>query len=177
MEMLDIVDRDDNIIARAEKKEAQSKHLRRRIVHVLVFNEKGEMLLQLRGKKCAYLPGYWATSAGGHVISRETYEEAAKRELKEELGIDINLKFMGKDIYTDINRPGLEMFLATYKTTYEGPFELEKGKVDRIEFFSIKKIKQMAENGGKFHPELLFLLKKHFFKTKHTTSNLDQNCQ
>lgn len=45
MEYLDIVDDEDNVINQATREEAYAKRLSHRIVHVLVFNDKGEMLL------------------------------------------------------------------------------------------------------------------------------------
>jgi isopentenyldiphosphate isomerase len=45
VEYLDVVDKDDHVIGRASKAEIYRKKLRHRIVHVLVFDRKGRMLL------------------------------------------------------------------------------------------------------------------------------------
>lgn len=160
MELLDVVDENDEVIGTATQEEALKNKLRRRIVHVLMFDKKGRIALQMRGKKCSFCAHHWSTSVGGHVQSGESYEQAANREFKEELGTMNKLSFFSKDYF--ISETGLQMFLVTYKTIFEGPFELEVGKVDKIEYFTIEEIKKMINNNEKFHPELLFLMKKHF---------------
>ena len=162
MEYIDIVDENDNVIGKAEKKEIYEKSFTHRIVHVLVFNDKGEMLLQYRDKNHSYCPHHWSTSVGGHVQSGENYEAGAIREYKEELGCLTKIKFFAKDFYKDSlpNRPC--KFIVTFKTINNGPFNIEKRAIEKVCFFPIKEIQKMINNKEKFHPELLFLLKKYF---------------
>ena len=54
-------------------------------------------------------------------------------------------------------------FLTTFKSTFNGPFHPDLKDVEKIDFFTIEQIKKMVRRGEKFHPELLFLLKKYFF--------------
>lgn len=159
-ELLDIVDLSDRVIGKAERKEIYQKSLCHRIVHVLIFNDEGKMALQLRSDKVSFCPGHWSTTVGGHVRSGETYEEGARREYEEELGlISGNLEFLGKDFYdiSDLNK-----FLTTFKTTFSGPFKPDAEAVERVDFFTLDEIRDMIKKGDKFHPELLFLLKKYF---------------
>jgi len=160
MEFLDVINDEDIVIGRASKEEIYEKSLQHRIVHVLIFNERGEMALQLRSKNVSFCPSYWSTTVGGHVQAGESYEEAALREFQEELGITTKIDFMAKDKYID-KRP-LKKFLGTFKTIYNGPFNVDPQAVEKVEFFSLEKIQEMVKNGDKIHPELLFLLKKHF---------------
>lgn len=97
---------------------------------------------------------------GGHVRYGEDYIDAAKREMNEELGLDIELEFKWKDYYTD--ERGIKRFLGTFIGHYDGPFRLNPREVEKIEYFSLEIIQQMIDSGDKFHPELLFILKKHF---------------
>ncbi len=161
MEFLDVVSKKDEVVGSLPKKEMYEKRLCHRIVHILIFNKKGEMALQLRSKKKSFLPDYWSTAVGGHVQSGETYDQAALREFKEELGIETKIKFLYKDLYIDDSRK-LKKFISTFKTTFEGPFQANPEEVEKVEFFSLEKIQKMIESGEKFHPELLFLLGKHF---------------
>lgn len=103
-EILDVVDEDNVVVGNTPKAEVYTKLLNHRIVHVLVFNTAGEMLLQLRSKNKSFMPGYWVTSAGGHVGSGETYEVAALRELQEELGVTGKLEFLYSDVYIYENK-------------------------------------------------------------------------
>ncbi len=159
MEFLDIVDKDDKVIGKAPRNEIYEKKLMHRIVHILLFNQEGKMALQLRSEECSFCPLHWSTAVGGHVSSGESYEKAALREYKEELGTTSDITLLYKDFYDDAR--GLAKFLSTFKAIYEGEFKLES-KVLKVEYFTIDEIKEMIEKGEKFHPELLFLLKKHF---------------
>lgn len=160
MEFSDIVNENDEAVGKASKKEIYEKQLLHRIVHVMVFNGKGEMALQLRSKNTPFCPLHWCTSAGGHVQSGESYEAAALRELKEEIGAEAKIDFAYKDLYTVSGN--FRKFLVTFKTMFDGSFKINPAEVEKAEFFSLDEIQKMANNGEKFHPELLFLLRKHF---------------
>lgn len=174
MEFLDIVNENDEVIGKASKEEIYENRLTHRIVHVFVFNDKGEMALHVRSKDSLFCPLYWDTAASGHVQSGESYEEAALRELDEEVGISAGVDLVFKDIYeytgeyddVSINkrgiRKGLKKILATLKAVHNGPFKINPEEVEKAEFFSLEKIQEMINNGEKFHPELLFILNKHF---------------
>jgi isopentenyl-diphosphate delta-isomerase len=59
-----------------------------RAVHVYIFNPQNELLIQKRASTVAYFPGYWGISVTGHVRAGEPSAAAARREIKEELGIE-----------------------------------------------------------------------------------------
>ncbi|MCX6819069.1 MAG: NUDIX domain-containing protein [Candidatus Aenigmarchaeota archaeon] len=159
MEFLDVVNDKDEVIGKASQKEVYDKNLNHRIVHVLIFNSKGEMALHLRSRHKSFCPQHWSTPVGGHVQSGESYEEAALRESEEELDIKPELKFFYKDIY---NANRIKKFLVTFRAVFDGPFMVNPLEVEKVEFFNLGKIQEMINSGEKFHPELLFLLKKHF---------------
>ena len=161
MEYLDIVDKEDKVIGTAPKEEIYVRCLLHRIVHVLIFNDKDELALQLRTKNLNWCPGHWSTTVGGHVQAGETYEQGALREYQEELGTTSNLELFSKDYYSV---EGIApKFIVTFKTVFNGPFHPDADAVERVDFFSIYQLKQMIASGEKFHPELLFLLNKYFF--------------
>ena len=158
MEFLDVVNGQDEVVGRASKKEVYRRLLTHRIVHIFVFNDKGEMALQLQSRHKAFCPLHWVSAAAGHVKAGESYQEAAARELKEEVGIEKDVSFAHKDLYQN---GGLKKMIATFVGQFNGPFKIRPEEVERIEFFSLEKVKEMMSS-EKFHPELLFLLKRHF---------------
>jgi len=160
MEFLDIVDENDDVVGKAEYGEVYERKLPHRICHVLIFNDKGEMALQLRSKHKSFCPNHWVTAVGGHVQTGENYEEAALREMEEEVGVKIPVEFVRKDRYEVEGSP--KKFLGTFSAKFNGPFEVNPEEVDKVEFFSMDTIKKMVADGEKFHPELLFLLKREF---------------
>ncbi len=161
MEYLDIVDRDDNVTGQAPKDEIYQKKLTHRIVHVFVFNSEGKMALQLRAKDLSFCPDHWCTAAAGHVSAGESPEGAAIREYEEELGLATDtLEFFNKNFYTAHNSP--DKFLYTYKLISNGPFNPSPREVQHVAYFTLDEIRDMIEKKEKFHPELLYLLKKYF---------------
>ena len=67
-------------------------------MHILV-REGDKIFIQKRAECVKYLPGYYCTSAGGHVEAGEAPLTAAKRELNEELGIEAELKTLAEFIF------------------------------------------------------------------------------
>ena len=61
------------------------------VVHVIVFNSEGKMLIQQRASDRPSHANKWDFSVGGSVVSGESSSQGATRELYEELGIDFNL--------------------------------------------------------------------------------------
>jgi len=91
-ELFPVVDKMDRILRQAVRSEVHGDNLRHRAVHILIFNERDELYLQQRSRCKDRHPLLWDSSAAGHVMAGEGYDEAAKRELQEELGINVPLK-------------------------------------------------------------------------------------
>ncbi len=155
-ETIDVVNEKNQIIGVATRDEIYKRRLSHRIVHILVRNKAGKILLQLRDRHLSFAPGCWSTSAGGHVLSGETIDQAAKRELMEELGITADIGQPAMRWYD--GQGGLKKILAVYSIEHDGPFKPEAGAIERIEFFSLNEIKNMINRNEKFHPELVFLV-------------------
>lgn len=151
-EYMDIVDENNNIIGSVDQKEIYEKKLNHRIVHILVINPKtNEIYLQKRSEKKDFLPGYYCTSAGGHVRTGEKYEDAARRELEEEIGVTPKLiKATELQFVSNNHRRFIELFIAFL----ESGFKFLDGEVASGEFLSLEKAKDLIERGEKIHPQL-----------------------
>ena len=87
-EWFPVVDATGKVLGCATRGECHSgSHLLHPVVHLHVFNSKGEGYLQKRPEWKDIQPGKWDTAVGGHVDYGETPEEALMREVREELGI------------------------------------------------------------------------------------------
>lgn len=95
-ELFDIVDREDNVIGTTDKKTAHATGQLHRVSAVFVFNQDGELYVQVHGSD-----GRWDHSVGGHVSQGETYALAASREAEEELGITQPLDEITTSLYSD----------------------------------------------------------------------------
>lgn len=159
-ELLDLVDEHDHVVGTVMKSVAHAEGKRIRIIHVFIFNSKGEMAVQLRSQSVRFKPSHWVTAGSGHVGAGESYEAAGQRELREEMGITTPLTFEGTELYRDDE--GDEEYLGVMRGTYDGEFTAHPEDVERFEYFSMAQLKEMVERQEKLHPEFLFLLKKRF---------------
>lgn len=94
MDFFDIVDEEDKIIGKiSSQMQSTVKPSQLRFINIVLINDKGEILVPKRSSNRKLFPNCYDFSVGGHVNSGEEYEEAAYRELREELGIgDVELQ-------------------------------------------------------------------------------------
>lgn len=144
-EMFPLVDEQGNIIGAAKRGECHNgSKLLHPVVHLHVFNSKGELYLQKRPEWKDIQPGKWDTAVGGHIDLGENVEMALKREVHEELGIT---DFQPEAIQSYVFESAREKELVySYKTVYEGSItpseELAGGR-----FWSIEEIKNNIGKG------------------------------
>ena len=87
-EVFPVVDSAGKVVGRATRGECHGgSMLLHPVVHLHVFNSRGELYLQKRPIWKDIQPGLWDTAVGGHVDYGETIAEALRREVREELGI------------------------------------------------------------------------------------------
>jgi isopentenyl-diphosphate delta-isomerase type 1 len=145
-EIFDIVDKNDVVTGRAKRSEVHGNpDLIHRVIHILLFNSKGELFLQKRSMSKDIQPGKWDTSVGGHLDSGESYEEAALREMKEELGIEAdNLTFIHKYLHSN----SIESeYVSTYISVYNRDITIEKSEIEEGSFFTLEKIESTKYSG------------------------------
>jgi len=133
-ERFPVVDEDDRKIRDASRGEVHENNLRHRAVHVLIFNGKGELLLQKRSPWKDRHPSLWDSSAAGHVNADEDYDATAERELEEELGVKAELNRVAKIPASE--RTGQE-FIWLYSGEAEGPFHFPREEITAVQFFPI----------------------------------------
>lgn len=143
MDYLDIVD-DKNIPTGevVERGIAHEKGLFHRHVSCWIVNKKGQVLLQRRAYTKSKNPGLWAKT-GGHVDAGETPEDAAIREIKEEIGLDVTKEgLLCASIYKSSENTcfGYEFVVITDKK--ESEFVLQPEEVFEVKYFSIEDIEE-----------------------------------
>lgn len=118
-ERFPVVDATGMVIGCATRGECHSgSHLLHPVVHLHVFNSRGEVYLQKRPEWKDIQPGKWDTAVGGHVDYGETPEEALMREVREELGItDFVPEWLGMYVF-DSQRESELVYVN--RTVYDG---------------------------------------------------------
>lgn len=138
-EYVEVVSEDGVSVGIALREDAHSDpSILHRVVHVLVFNRKGEILLQKRSMNKDIGPGLWDVSVGGHLVPGETVADAARREMREELGIEFaNIRFLYEHIFRNDEE---SEFVSTFECVYDGAVFPNIDEIDEAAFFSLDRI-------------------------------------
>lgn len=144
MERWDLLDEKGNKTGKTITKKHEFKendyHL---FVHIWIVNSKGEMLIQKRADHLKNAAGLWAIT-GGAVFAGEDSMTAAKREVKEELGIDI--KLIGKPVRHRRRNAFTDIWLAQSDVNLED-IVLQKEEVTDVKWVRGQELKLMLEKG------------------------------
>ena len=144
-ELLEVVNANGEVIRILPRSEIHGNpSLIHRVVHVLMFNKKGELLLQKRSMNKDVAPGKWDTSVGGHVNPGETLDKAVQREMEEELGIiSSDLKFLYSYMHSN---PYETELVYTYSCSYDGEIFFNRDEIDEVKTWSKEEIKKNIGN-------------------------------
>jgi Isopentenyldiphosphate isomerase len=139
-EWFPVVDENGNITGKALRHvchDGQSMLLHP-VVHLHLFNTKGELFLQKRAETKDIEPGKWDTSVGGHVGLDESIDAALLREVREELGL---VNFMPRFLIRYIWQSTRERELInSYSTISDDIPEINKNEIEEGRYWTIKEI-------------------------------------
>ena len=117
----------------------------RLVVHVCVFDKDGRMLIQKRQPFKSGWSGMWDVTAGGSALAGDTSQQAASRELKEEVGIEYDL--------TDV-RPAMTIYFdGGFNDIYTinldvdiDSLQLQESEVEQVKWATEEEILEMLHN-------------------------------
>jgi isopentenyldiphosphate isomerase len=154
MEYFDVLTEKGEYTDRVEsREECHNKGFWHKAVAVFIINSKNQILLQKRSSNKKLWPNLWDISAGGHVLAGEFGFQAIIREIKEEIGIDINkndILFIGaatsENIKKDIINKHFNEYYIVNKDIEIADLKLQKEEVSDAEWFEKEDIIKRIEN-------------------------------
>ncbi len=156
-----LVDEHDTQIGIEEKIAAHKKALLHRAFSILIYNNKGEMLLQQRALGKYHAGGLWSNTCCSHPKPEESVEDATHRRLQEELGFDCSITKQTEFIYKLPVGNGLteHEYLHVYSGIYEGDININPEEVASVRWISEDALRKEAnEHPERFTPWFLLLL-------------------
>lgn len=149
MELIDIYDENNKYLGYAlDRNEVHSKNLWHHHVSAWIMNYDGKVLLQQRTFNKKKNPGKWSKT-GGHVDVNETCKDAIKREVYEEIGLNVNDdEIINIEIFKS-NNPNEHYFSYGYiflTNLSENAFKLQKEEVNAVKYYTIEEIEELKRN-------------------------------
>jgi isopentenyl-diphosphate Delta-isomerase len=137
LSLIDRVDDSNQPIGTIPRADAFAAKANFRTVHVLVFSPHGELLLQQLAPTRERNPLKWGSSVAGYLHAGETYEHAAQRRLKEELGLVTRIRPVG---VTPMNDKGITKFVGIYTTVSEHAYIAEPDHIATIVYKPVEEV-------------------------------------
>lgn len=152
-----MVDAENRRTGAAARQEVRRLRLIHRASYVFVFNSGGDLFVHRRAPTKDVYPGHWDPAAGGVVLDGESYEQTARRELAEELGIrDVPLTYDFTFYHED---GGNRVWGAVYHCTHDGPLTLQEEEIDRGAFLPLDQTLDLASHAP-FTPDGLRAMRR-----------------
>lgn len=142
-EQVVLVDEENNVLGYMGKQEAHIKALLHRAISVIIFNSKGEQLVQQRALNKYHFAGIWSNTCCSHPRKGETFQQAAERRLFEEIGIKIPLKEEFNFIYkAHDKKSGLteHEYDTVFTGVFDGEFQFNKNEVAAVRWMTTEQI-------------------------------------
>ena len=151
MELIEIVDENGNFTGQImDKEEAHDKNLLHNEVGIFIINDDGKVLLQKRSANKRFSPNKWGLCAG-HVEANESLENAALREIKEEVGLDITSKelisYGEREITISDSNSHITYFYYIRCNKKENEFAIQTEELSEVKWFNIDEIITMIKEG------------------------------
>ncbi|MFY8037198.1 MAG: isopentenyl-diphosphate Delta-isomerase [Cyclobacteriaceae bacterium] len=148
MEHVILVDENDREIGTMEKLEAHQKGLLHRAFSILVFNSKGEMLIQKRATTKYHSGGLWTNACCSHPVPQEDIFIAVKRRLKFEMGIELQPTFDYKFTYrTSLDKNLIEYEVDyVFKGIYDGAPQVNRDEVEDWKYCTLDELHQQVRS-------------------------------
>ncbi|MFW9991449.1 MAG: NUDIX domain-containing protein [Candidatus Odinarchaeota archaeon] len=159
MEYVHRVTEEDTVLGKISRKECVEKAILHRAAAILVFNHHRDIFVHKRSSNKEFYPDLWDGSVGGAVQWNESYEEAAKRELLEELGITAALTCEAPYKYRseNLNYNGRIFTCITGDQPVLQSLEIKEGKWMLVEDLIV----DIQTNPRKYIPDFLVVWDKY----------------
>jgi isopentenyldiphosphate isomerase len=141
-ELVDLIDDQGSTLGVVTRAEMRARRLPHRCTYILVFDCQGRLFVHLRTATKDVYPSHWDATIGGVMLAGESYDQGARREILEELGVVAEPQTLFPFRYEDTVTIVQGM---VYHLLQPGPFQLQADEIVRGEFLSRPHLQQRIE--------------------------------
>ena len=166
---LAVVDSQNRLVRWTTRAEVHDAQLPHRSVHVMVVDRAGRWILQKRHATKDTYGEYWDIGCAGHVeysdypnpqqpnhALQRIYATVAKRELREELGIDAEVAALGQ--FSPLHGVHYEHF-TLFLTIHDGPYVAAPSEIEAIQYFSRETFESLKNSpNARITPSLAYIV-------------------
>ncbi len=156
------INEDNEVLGETTIEEAVEKGWYRRAVRVFIFSTDGQILLQQRSFTITGYPCLWDQAAGGHIDVGESAYEAAVRETKEEIGLELELTEVTGPIKSETDKE--RIFSYAYKAVINSNVNItiDTADLERVQWFTVGELEQqLVDKPESFIPAFDEFWQKH----------------
>ncbi|MFG2884526.1 NUDIX hydrolase [Streptomyces sp. NPDC048297] len=141
-ELVEHVDEYDRVLGVVERDEAVRENWLHRIAATICRDREGRILVLRRAETLSRFPGHYDAMVGGAVDVGESYEEAAVRELAEELGIRVPVRFLFKFLF----RKGISpIWLGVHEAVVSENLVPDSGEIDWCDWLTVAELREVLD--------------------------------
>lgn len=147
MELVDLYDENRVPLGKtAERYARKGPGEYRTVVHVCLFNKMGQLLIQRRTESKHIWPGKWDVTVGGGVDAGESSRRGAEREVREELGLDLDLTGLRPSVTVNF-RGGFDDFFLLEREVDITALRLQEEEVAEVRWVDCPTAEAMVDRG------------------------------
>jgi isopentenyldiphosphate isomerase len=139
-ELIDLLDDAGQVIGVVRRGQMRRERLPHSCVYLVVFNSRGDLFVHQRTASKDVFPSYWDLTVGGVPAAGESFDQAALREGREEIGVDLRpvplfpFRYDGEHAIAHA---------IVYHATHDGPFRLQPEEISRGEFVALADLPEL----------------------------------
>ncbi|MFF2012943.1 NUDIX hydrolase [Streptomyces sp. NPDC058195] len=141
-ELVEHVDEHDRVLRIVERDEAVRENWPHRIAATICRDHGGRILVLRRSETLSRFPGSYDAMVGGAVDVGESYEEAAVRELAEELGVRAPVRFLFKIFYREGISP---IWLGVHEAVISEILVPDSGEIEWHDWLTVAELREAVD--------------------------------
>lgn len=138
---IDVVDELDQPTGELiQRQDALGRHVGFRVAHVFILDRGGRLLLQKISPQHGRSPHKWGSSVAAYVRSGESYFDAARRRMQEEIGLDAPLIKLGSTRMID---SGSTKFIELFGAHGEEVQIVDQLNIEALSYWGVEEIERL----------------------------------